>query len=106
MPRSSPRLSGTLFAYVIPRMMKFPPLVVAGGTGAAGDLRRRLLKADGPPLFQGPPLFRSRFRWEQLIDGAAVHQVGADQTGEGERAFDGVLGGLGETQQHEGDRAT
>jgi hypothetical protein len=26
-----PRLSGTLFAYVIPRMMNFPPLVVARG---------------------------------------------------------------------------
>jgi hypothetical protein len=28
---SRPRLSGTLFAYIIPRMMKFPPLVVARG---------------------------------------------------------------------------
>jgi len=44
------------------------------------------------------------FRPEQLIDAAAVHQVGADDAGEGERAFDGVLGGLGETQQHEGDQ--
>jgi hypothetical protein len=29
MPGLDPRLSGTLFAYVIPRMMDFPPLVVA-----------------------------------------------------------------------------
>jgi hypothetical protein len=44
-------------------------------------------------------------RWgEQLIDAAAVHQIGADKAGEGERAFDGVLSRLGETQQHEGDQ--
>ena len=33
-----------------------------------------------------------------------MHQIGADEAGEGERAFDGVLSGLGETQQHEGDQ--
>ena len=33
-----------------------------------------------------------------------VGQVGADEAGEGERAFDDVLRGLGETQQDEGDQ--
>src|SRR5690349_25137340 len=67
-------------------MMNFLPLVVTRGAGVAGVLRRRLLKAAGPPLF------RSRLRPDQLIDAAALHQIGADETGEGEGAFDGVLG--------------
>jgi hypothetical protein len=46
---------------------------------------------------------RSGFGLEQTIDGPAVHQIGADQTGEDERAVDDFLSGLRETQQQEGD---
>src|SRR5260370_38833575 len=42
-------------------------------------------------------------RWlEQIIDCSAVHEVGADQPGEDDRAWNGFLGGLGKAQQQEG----
>lgn len=50
--RSSPRLSGTLFAYVILCMMTLLPLVVAREAGAASALRRRVLKVGRLSLFQ------------------------------------------------------
>src|SRR5258708_34736098 len=44
-------------------------------------------------------------RWlEQIIDYSAVHEVGADQPGEDDRAWNGFLGGLGKAQQQEGDQ--
>src|SRR6267142_4656940 len=44
-------------------------------------------------------------RWlEQIIDCSAVHEVGADQPGEDDRAWNGFLGGLGKAQQQEGDQ--
>ena len=39
----------------------------------------------------------------EVVDASAVHEVGADQSGEGERAVDGSLSGLGQAQQQEGD---
>ena len=36
---------------------------------------------------------------EQIIDRSAVHEVGADQSGEDDRAWNGFLGGLGKAQQ-------
>lgn len=46
-----------------------------------------------------------RFWWvEQVVQVASVHQVGADEAGEGERTFDELLGGLGHPQQQEGDQ--
>ena len=41
---------------------------------------------------------------EQAVDAPAVHQVGADQPGKGERALRDLVGGVGETQQQEGDQ--
>ena len=41
---------------------------------------------------------------EQIIDRSAVHEVGADQSGEDDRAWNGFLGGLGKAQQQEGDQ--
>ena len=98
MPRSSPRLSGTLFACVILGMKPSLALVVAGGAGPDGVSCRHLLKTGWLSLFW------SGWRGKQLIDAAAEHQIGADEAGEGERAFDGVLGRLGQTQEHEGDQ--
>src|SRR6202158_4230166 len=40
---------------------------------------------------------------EQVIDGAAVHEVGADQSGENDRTLNALLGGLSQAQQQEGD---
>src|ERR1700674_4106694 len=40
---------------------------------------------------------------EQVIDGAAVHEVGADQSGEDDRTLNAFLCGLSQAQQQEGD---
>src|SRR3982074_3002466 len=40
---------------------------------------------------------------EQIIDRPAVHKVGADQSGEDDRALD-FLSGLGQAEQQEGDQ--
>jgi hypothetical protein len=40
---------------------------------------------------------------EESIDGSPVHEVGAHETSEGERAFDGCCGVLSQPQQQEGD---
>src|SRR5438093_904591 len=47
---------------------------------------------------------RWRFGGEESVEGPAMHQVGADEAGEGERAGDGVLRGLGHAQQQKGDQ--
>src|SRR5260370_7341353 len=45
-----------------------------------------------------------RGRWmEEIIDRAAVHEIGADQSGKDERSVNAFLWGLGQTQQQEGD---
>src|SRR5260370_16717967 len=45
-----------------------------------------------------------RGRWlEQIVDRAAVHEIGADQSGKDERSVNAFLCGLGQTQQQEGD---
>ena len=41
---------------------------------------------------------------QQAVEAFAVHQVGADEAGEGERALHGFLSGLGETEEQEGDQ--
>ena len=41
---------------------------------------------------------------QQAVDAAPVHEVGADEAGEGERAVDRPLSGLGEAQQQEVDQ--
>ena len=41
---------------------------------------------------------------DEAVDALSVHQVGANQSGEGERALDGFLIGLGEAEQQEGDQ--
>ena len=38
---------------------------------------------------------------EQIIDGPAVHEIGADQSGKNDRACDGFLSGLSKAQQQE-----
>ena len=40
---------------------------------------------------------------EQIIDRAAVHEIGVDQSGKDERSLNAFLCGLGQTQQQEGD---
>ncbi len=45
-----------------------------------------------------------RFSVEQAIEASAVHQVGTDQAGKGERAFDGVLCELSQPEQQKGDQ--
>src|SRR5262245_12528457 len=54
----------------------------------------------------GNGLPRSGFRRggssQQLGDGAALHEVGPDQPGEGERAFDNAVGFVSQAQQYEG----
>ena len=40
---------------------------------------------------------------QQLADGAALHDIGPDQPGEGERAFDNAIGSVSQAQQYEGD---
>src|ERR1700692_1886776 len=43
-------------------------------------------------------------RWmEQVIDGAAVDEVAADQSGEDDRTLNALLCGLSQAQQQEGD---
>src|SRR5664279_2263628 len=41
---------------------------------------------------------------DQVVDGAAVHEVGADQSGEGKRTFVNFLGYLSKAEQQEGDQ--
>ena len=47
---------------------------------------------------------RGRLGFEQAIEALAVHQVGADQAGEGEQAGDGLLRRLGQAQQQKGNQ--
>ena len=45
-----------------------------------------------------------RWHWgEQIIDRPAVHEVGADQSGEDGRTLNVFLSGLGQAQQQKGD---
>lgn len=44
------------------------------------------------------------FGFEQVVEASAVHQVGADEAGERQRALHGFLGGLREAEQQEGDQ--
>src|SRR5881397_4048536 len=47
------------------------------------------------------------WRWEgreKLADGPAVHQIGFNQPGEGERAFHDLVGIVSQPQQQEGDQ--
>src|SRR5271165_2855398 len=45
------------------------------------------------------------WRWvEKLAERAALHQVGFDQPGEGERALDDLVGVVSQAQQQEGDQ--
>jgi hypothetical protein len=45
-----------------------------------------------------------RLGFEETIRAPAMHQIGADQSGEDERAVDGVLFRLGEAEQQKGDQ--
>jgi hypothetical protein len=45
---------------------------------------------------------RGVFRLEQAVEAAAVHEVGTNQSGEGQGTRDGFLGGLSEAKQQEG----
>lgn len=47
---------------------------------------------------------RRRLDLEQVVEAPAVHQIGADEPGEGERAGDRVLRCLGHAQQQKGDQ--
>ena len=38
-----------------------------------------------------------------LVEGATLHEIGPDQPGEGERAFDDAVGVMRQAQQQEGD---
>lgn len=40
---------------------------------------------------------------DQVVDASPVHEIGADEAGEGERAGDDLLAGLGHAQQQKGD---
>src|ERR1700752_2661590 len=42
---------------------------------------------------------------EQAVYGAAVHEVGADQSGEDDRTLNALLCSLGQAQQQEGDES-
>src|SRR5271163_3897389 len=92
MAGSSPRASGTGCALSCrdgPACVA-PPLSGAGGGGSEVEGRLRRLWGR---------------RWsEQVGDGAVVHQVCADQGGEGEQAGDDSVGVVGEAQQHERDQ--
>ena len=57
--------------------------------------------------YEGELIVVDRDGWRRLEKGGevtAVHEIGAYQPGEGERAVDGLLDGLGETEQQEGDQ--
>src|SRR6266702_1694977 len=43
--------------------------------------------------------------FEEAIDGPSVHEIGADEASEGERALNSFLPGLGEPEQQEGDES-
>src|SRR6516164_6966088 len=45
-----------------------------------------------------------RLGFEETIQAPAMHQIGADQSGEDERTVDGLLRRLGETEQQKGDQ--
>src|SRR5215208_5521738 len=45
-----------------------------------------------------------RYGFEEAVEASAVHQIGADEAGEGERARDRLLCRLGDAQQQEGDQ--
>jgi hypothetical protein len=45
-----------------------------------------------------------RFGFEETIQAATMHQIGTDQSGEGEWAFDGGLCRLGEAEEQKGDQ--
>src|SRR5262249_53492216 len=48
---------------------------------------------------------RGSWGLEQAIDPATLHEIGADQAGEGELAVHGLLRGLCEPQQQKGDES-
>jgi hypothetical protein len=45
-----------------------------------------------------------RFGFEETIQAATMHQIGTDQSGEDEWAFDGGLCRLGEAEEQKGDQ--
>ncbi|MDE2068953.1 MAG: hypothetical protein KGI99_17540 [Bradyrhizobium sp.] len=45
-----------------------------------------------------------RWRLEQIVERAAVHQIGTDKSGKDERTAHGFLGSLGQPQQQESDQ--
>src|SRR5690242_19577790 len=70
----------------------------------AGSSPRLSGLASGP--LEGQLMLRhvgSRLGSEEAVDSAPDHEVCSDQPGEGERAFDGTLSGVGQSQQQEGD---
>ena len=69
------------------------------GTSMLGRHPRLSGLALGPLERQLTRVEVGRFGFEQAIKASAVHQVGTDQSGKGERALDGVLCCLGQPQQ-------
>ncbi|MCD0424123.1 hypothetical protein LOC51_43500, partial [Rubrivivax sp. JA1024] len=47
-------------------------------------------------------ILNDRWRFEQGVDGAPMHEVGADEAAEGQQAADSTLSGMSEAQQQEG----
>src|SRR5215472_17906330 len=74
--------------------------------------KRRLARYQGCPVPVLVPLERQlsrigrgrRLDLQQAIDGPPVHQIGAHQPDEGERAVNDFLRGLRQAQQQEGDQ--
>ena len=46
-----------------------------------------------------------RIVFDESVDTSPVHEVGADESGEGERCFDGGLCGLCDAEEQEGDKS-
>src|SRR5664279_4656821 len=83
MAGSSPRLSGMTFAFSRRHPRKVRPEIEEGV----------LLR-----------LFWRRRRLEEIADRSSLHEVCADEPGEGERTFDNFVSLMGKTQKHESNQ--
>src|SRR5579863_6846628 len=124
MAGSSPRLSGLVLERCYSGSLRsfWPHKIPLAGLDPATHVflftlcgRRKTWVAGSSPRLSGScgvPLERQlirivrgwRFACEQTIEAAAVHQIGADEAGEGERAGNRLLGCLRHAQQQKSDQ--
>jgi hypothetical protein len=74
----------------------------------AGAVRSTVMRLSGRVGVEGETGLSRFWAWrgrssQEFADGAALHEVGPDQPGEGERADDEAVGFVSQAQQHEGD---